>query len=773
MSELDEEALHRRVEELRKQIEYHSYRYHVLDNPIVSDAEYDALMRELRDIEAEHPELIAPDSPTQRVGASPMAAFPTVQHPLPMLSLSNVFSEAELRNWAARVAKLAGASDIEFVVEPKIDGLAVALTYEQGRFVRGATRGDGSVGEEISQNIRTIPSVPLRLQSPLNSPLMEIQKEGSAEVIQTPAAPPSDTPLQPDLFATIAPLPQSPPAGGKMISSSPAGAIAISPPSMGGTVITSPPPGGIVTTSPPPGGIEGGSVGITIEARGEVYMQKSAFERLNATNAAKGGQIFANPRNSAAGSLRQLDPAVTASRPLNLFTYAIGYVIGAEVHTHIEELDLLHDLGFRVAEHQLCQGLEQVWAACQGWLERRNQLDYEIDGAVIKVNSLALQQKLGYVAHDPRWATAFKFPAQEATTRLLDVEWNVGRTGSINPLAILEPVKIGGTTVSRATLHNEDEIRRLGVMAGDYVMLKRAGDVIPKIIKPIEDRRDGSEHPIEMPTHCPSCGTPVEHPAGEVIAYCPNPNCIGQLRELVAHFAGREALDIEGLGWKLAFRLVDAGYIGDVADIYYLKERRTDLLNMERLGKKSVDGLLTAIENSKRRPLHRLIFGLGIRHVGAETAELIADRFGSLRALAAADLSAVASVKGVGEVAGDSVVAYFHQPQHLAMLDRLEAAGVKLAESEAELAARHDSHGPLIGQTFVLTGKLESMTRLQAATLLKQLGAHVADSVSKATTTLIAGADAGSKLDKAKSLGVKIMSEEEMLALLREHDLMP
>ncbi len=764
----DEETLHRRVEELRKQIEYHNYRYHVLDDPIVSDAEYDALMRELRGIEAEHPELVAPDSPTQRVGATPMTAFPTVQHPVPMLSLSNVFSEADLRNWAARVTRLAGTSAIEFVVEPKIDGLAVAITYEQGRFVRGATRGDGSVGEEISQNLRTIPSVPLRLQSPPNPSRWGGEMVESGETIQIPAAPPPDTPLQPDLFATIAPPPQSPPAGGKMIPS--------------------PRPGVIAITSPPVGGIEGGSkqsgaAGLTIEVRGEVYMQKSAFERLNARNAEKGGQIFANPRNSAAGSLRQLDPAITASRPLNLFTYAIGYLSipssspelggdeGGIPTTHMEELDLLRDLGFRVADHQLCQGLEQVWAACQGWLERRNQLDYEIDGAVIKVNDLALQQKLGYVAHDPRWATALKFPAQEATTRLLDVEWNVGRTGSINPLAILEPVKIGGTTVSRATLHNEDEIRRLGVMAGDYVVLKRAGDVIPKIIKPVEDRRDGSERPIQMPTHCPSCGTPVDHPVGEVIAYCPNPNCIGQLRELVAHFAGREAMDIEGLGWKLAFRLVDEGYIHDVADIYYLKGRRADLLNMERLGVKSVDGLLAAIEDSKRRPLNRLIFGLGIRHVGAETAELIAERFGSLRAFAAADLSAIASIKGLGEVAAESVVAYFRQPQHIALLDKLEAAGLKMAESEAELAARLDANGPLIGQTFVLTGKLESMTRPQAAALLKRLGAHVADSVSKSTTTLIAGADAGSKLDKAKSLGVKIMSEEEMLALLREHGL--
>ncbi|PZR94682.1 MAG: DNA ligase (NAD(+)) LigA, partial [Candidatus Chloroheliales bacterium] len=488
MTAPDEEVLHRRVEELRKQLEYHNYRYHVLDDPVISDAEYDALMRELRGIEAEHPELVAPDSPTQRVGASPMTEFPTVQHPVPMLSLSNVFNEAELRTWAARVARLAGSADIEFVVEPKIDGLAVALTYEHGRFVRGATRGDGSVGEVITQNLRTIPTVPLRLRE---------VKSNDGETVQVPAAPLPDTAQQLDLFAAVTHTPpQSPP--------------------MGARATASPPLGGTTITSPPPGGTEGGSVGITIEARGEVYMQRSAFERLNATNAAKGGQIFANPRNAAAGSLRQLDPAVTASRPLNLFTYAIGYLNGVEVHTHMEELDLLRSLGFRVAEHQLCRGLEQVWAACQGWLERRNELDYEIDGAVIKVNSLALQQKLGYVAHDPRWATALKFPAQEATTKLLGVEWNVGRTGSINPLAILEPVKIGGTTVSRATLHNEDEIRRLGIMVGDYVVVKRAGDVIPKVVKPIEERRDGSERAIEMPTHCPSCGTPLEHPVGEV-----------------------------------------------------------------------------------------------------------------------------------------------------------------------------------------------------------------------------------------------------------------
>jgi len=715
----DEEKLHQRVEALRHEIEQHNYSYYVLDNPTVSDAEYDLLMRELRGIENQHPELVAPDSPTQRVGSKPRDGFEQVVHPVPMLSLSNIFSESDLRTWAARVYKLAGTQQLQFVVEPKIDGLAMAITYASGQFRRGATRGDGAVGEEVSANVRTVASVPLKLRP---------GGEQSGRLKQELAAFESQLPPQVDEHSQLSLSKQQ--ADGQ------------------------------------PGDSEQLH---SIEVRGEIHMKRSAFERLNQRQLAKGGPLFANPRNAAAGSLRQLDAAITASRPLSFFAYAIGYQSGWRLQNHMDELQLLTDLGFRTVDHTLCHSLAEVWAACAQWQERRNALDYEIDGVVIKVNDLTIQAQLGYVARDPRWATAYKFPAQEATTRLLDIEWNVGRTGSINPLAILEAVSIGGTTVSRATLHNEDEIKRLGIMIGDVVIIKRAGDVIPKIVKVIEERRDGSEREATLPRTCPACGSPIERPAGEVIAYCPNPHCVGQLKELVAHFASRDAMDIEGVGWKLAFRLVETGFLRDVADIYYLRDRQAELRKLDRIGSRMVDNLLQAIEDSKQRPLARLLFALGIRHIGAETAGLIVERFPSLYALMNTDIASIAAVKGVGEVAGQSIADYFRQQAHRDLVSKLAAAGVKVEESATEQAARKVS-GPLDGQTFVLTGKMDSMARPAAAALLKLLGAYVADNVSKATSVLVAGADAGSKLTKADQLGIRVISEAQFLALLKEHE---
>jgi len=716
----DEEKLHQRVEALRHEIEQHNYSYYVLDNPTVSDAEYDLLMRELRGIENQHPELVAPDSPTQRVGSKPRDGFEQVVHPVPMLSLSNIFSESDLRTWAARVYKLAGTQQLQFVVEPKIDGLAMAITYASGQFRRGATRGDGAVGEEVSANVRTVASVPLKLRP---------GGEQSGRLKQELAAFESQLPPQVDEHSQLSLSKQQ--ADGQ------------------------------------PGDSE--QLQFSIEVRGEIHMKRSAFERLNQRQLAKGGPLFANPRNAAAGSLRQLDAAITASRPLSFFAYAIGYQSGWRLQNHMDELQLLTDLGFRTVDHTLCHSLAEVWAACAQWQERRNALDYEIDGVVIKVNDLTIQAQLGYVARDPRWATAYKFPAQEATTRLLDIEWNVGRTGSINPLAILEAVSIGGTTVSRATLHNEDEIKRLGIMIGDVVIIKRAGDVIPKIVKVIEERRDGSEREATLPRTCPACGSPIERPAGEVIAYCPNPHCVGQLKELVAHFASRDAMDIEGVGWKLAFRLVETGFLRDVADIYYLRDRQAELRKLDRMGSRMVDNLLQAIEDSKQRPLARLLFALGIRHIGAETAGLIVERFPSLYALMNTDIASIAAVKGVGEVAGQSIADYFRQQAHRDLVSKLAAAGVKVEESATEQAARKVS-GPLDGQTFVLTGKMDSMARPAAAALLKLLGAYVADNVSKATSVLVAGADAGSKLTKANQLGIHVISEAQFLALLKEHE---
>lgn len=670
MTDLD---LQRHIDELRRTLDQFAYEYFVLDAPTASDAEYDALMNELRRIETEHPDLITPESPTQRVGTFQQSDFAEVAHPLPLLSLSNVYNEDELTSWAARAERFAGASGFEFVTEPKIDGLAVALTYVDGILDHAATRGNGFVGDDITANIRAVRPIPVKLRTP-----------GSFTM---PA---------------------------------------------------------------------------TIEVRGEIYMRRSDFEQLNEGIASAGGKLFMNPRNAAAGSIRQKDTRITAQRPLRLFAYQIGYVIGVALpRTHLETLEWLQELGLTTSpDARVHTSVESVWEACQSWLGRRTELDFEIDGTVIKVNDLRLQEEIGVVAREPRWATAYKFPAMQQTTKVLDIVINVGRTGTLNPLAMLEPVNIGGVTVSRATLHNEDEIARKDIRIGDTVIVQRAGDVIPQIVKVIEERRTGEEQPWQMPATCPSCGTPVHREPGVAMRYCTNASCPAQRKERIHHFIGRSAMDIDGLGAKLADRFVDLGWIRDVSDIYRLDWKAVS--ELEGLGEKSAENLRLSVEKSKGRPLWRLIHGLGIRHIGERTAALIADRFGSLDAMVTATEEEIAGIAGIGSIVARSVSDFAREEPNRALVERLKEVGVQTRDNGAD----EPSTRPLNGLTLVLTGRLGDLSRPEAEARLRQLGANVASSVSKRTTAVIAGADAGSKEEKARQLGVPVLAEPGLHDLL-------
>jgi DNA ligase (NAD+) len=664
-----EVALLDRVEELRAQLNQWNYEYYILDQPSATDAEYDAVLNELRAIEREHPELVTPDSPTQRVGISPQSAFAKVIHPTPLLSLSNVFSIEELRAWQQRLERHVGTGH-KYVVDGKIDGLAVALTYEHGRLSHGATRGDGAVGEDITANLKTIPTVPLRLRG---------------------ANPPD-----------------------------------------------------------------------RIEVRGEVYMRKQDFNRLNQRIVETGGAPFMNPRNSAAGSLRQLDPKMTAQRPLRFFAYGIGYMVdGKPPRSHWEILGLLRELGFETSpDAALVESLEDAWECFQSWLERRDKLDFEIDGAVLKLDSVRLQEEAGSVGREPRWATAYKFPAVQKATRLIDVQINVGRTGTLNPLAILEPVNIGGVVVKRATLHNEDEIQRKDLRIGDTVIVQRAGDVIPQIVKAVVERRTGDEKPIVMPDTCPACGSPVKREPGEAMRYCTNStSCPAQLREHLYHFVSRGAMDIDGLGSKLIDRFIDLGWITGMSSIFTLDWKAVS--ELDGLGEKSAANLQASVEESKDRPLARVINALGIRHVGERTAELLASRFGSLDSLMAASVDEINAIPGVGRVLATSVADFFAAPANREEIERLRAAGVRMADD-------HTDRGPrfLDGLTVVLTGRLESMTRPEAEARLRSAGANVTGSVSKKTNFVVAGEEAGSKADRAQELGVRIIGEQELVTLL-------
>lgn len=658
-----------RLAELVAQLNEWNYQYYVLDRPSVSDGEYDEALNEVRAIEAEFPELITPDSPTQRVGQLAQSAFSKVAHPIPLLSLSNVFSQEELASWEQRLKRFVG-DDLDYVVECKFDGLAIALTYVDGLLDHGATRGDGQIGEDITANLRTIRTIPVRLK--------------------------------------------------------------------------------------------GDRIPARIEVRGEVYMRKADFNALNERMVANGQAPFMNPRNSAAGSLRQLDPNLTAQRPLRFAAYAIGYIEGGEEPaTHMDVLALLTELGFDAspgAAH--CDNLDQVWAATQDWLAKRDALPFEIDGAVVKVNSIRLQDEAGSVGREPRWATAYKFPAIQKTTKLLDITINVGRTGTLNPLAILEPVNIGGVIVKRATLHNEDEIERKDLRIGDTVVVQRAGDVIPQIVASLSDQRDGSERVFEMPTVCPACGAPVVREEGEAMRYCTNASCPAQLLEHLTHFVSRGAMDIDGLGGKLVARFVELGWVQSMADIYALDWSK--VAELEGMGEKSAEKLANGVEESKHRTLARLLIALGIRHVGERTADLLAQRFGSIDGLMAASVEEINTVPGVGTVLAQSVADFFASAQNRDQIERLRAAGVTVVDARASESGER----PLADLTIVLTGKLEAMTRPEAEERLRSMGANVTGSVSKKTSLVIAGEDAGSKADKARELGVPILGEGDMLTLL-------
>ncbi|MDQ3614611.1 MAG: NAD-dependent DNA ligase LigA [Chloroflexota bacterium] len=667
------EEVQRRLDELRQLIDRYNYEYHALDAPTATDAEYDALFNELRCLESEHPELITPESPTQRVGSETQSTFRQVQHARPMLSLSNVYNEEELAEWAARALRMSSAENLQYVTEPKVDGLAVAITYRNGTFEFAATRGNGFIGDDISANIRAVPSIPLNLR-------------------------------RSDRFDI-------------------------------------------------PG---------RIEVRGEIYMRRSDFEALNNRMAESGGKLFMNPRNAAAGTIRQKNTRITASRPLRLSAYQIGYIEdGHQPRSHFESLEMLREFGFATSQESvLHDSVDDVWARGRFWLDRRSALDFEIDGMVIKVNDLDQQEEIGFVAREPRWATAYKFPAVQQTSKLLDILINVGRTGTMNPLAVLEPVNIGGVMVSRATLHNEDEIARKDLRIGDTVIVQRAGDVIPQIVKVMEDRRTGNEQPWEMPTHCPSCGQPVHREPGEAMRYCTNAACPAQLLERLHHFIGRSAMDIDGLGARLADRFVEMGWVHDAADLYTLDQEAVAAL--EGLGEKSAANLCESIDGSRQQPLWRLIHGLGIRHIGELTATLLADRFESLDALGKATHEEINDVPGIGGIVAASVVDFFSEEPNRRLVEKFEVAGLRTREhADGEVRPR-----PLLGKTLVLTGRLDRHTRLEAEEALRKLGASVSGSVSKKTTAVVAGEAAGSKAEKARTLNIPILSEDDLATLL-------
>jgi DNA ligase (NAD+) len=667
----NENKIRQRVDELRALINYHNHRYYVLDSPEISDAEYDQLMQELQRLEAEHPELVTPDSPTQRVGAAPVEAFGVVEHRIPLLSLANAFSNEDLMAWYKRALNLLEGQHFELVCEIKMDGLAIALTYVNGQFVTGATRGDGYRGEDVTQNLRTVRSIPLSV--------------------------PKDAPTR-------------------------------------------------------------------FEVRGEVYLSKAGFKKLNEERAKGGLPLFANPRNAGAGSVRQLDPRVTAQRPLDIYVYALGYAEGKPVtETHWERMEYLKSLGFKINPlNKLCKTIEEAEAYHREWQEKRESLPYETDGIVVKANSIAIQERLGFVAREPRWAIAYKFPATQATTRLNEIGINVGRTGSLNPYAILEPVSVGGVTVSHAALHNEDYIRSKDIRIGDVVVVQRAGEVIPEIVEPIVSRRTGNERIFSMPTQCPVCEAEVIKPVGEAMHRCTNTACPAQALEKLKHFVSRGAMDIDGVGEKLCTALFEAGLVKDVADLYYLS--RKQILGLERMADKSASNVLSSIEKSKSRPLSRLIFALGILHVGDETANLLASRFRSLDMLAKATEEELLSAPSIGPKIAESIVAFFRQEGNKRVIEKLRQAGVRLEEEvpakPAELA--------LVGQEFVLTGRLESFTRQEAEARIKALGGTVGSGVTRKTTYVVVGADPGSKLDKALALGIRLLTEEEFRQMVEK-----
>jgi DNA ligase (NAD+) len=662
------------IEKLRQLIRRHTYLYYVLDAPEISDAEFDTLINRLRELEQAHPEFVTPDSPTQRVGGEVQEQFNKVNHPAPIYSLGNAFSADEVRAWHERILRLLPTdTSLQFVVEPKFDGLTVVLHYEDGLFMLGATRGNGEIGEDITLNLRTIPSLPLRI-------------------------PVEDHAL-----------------------SSPARLV----------------------------------------VRGEAYMAIADFEALNRSQEQQGQKTFANPRNAAAGSLRQLDTSITASRPLRLFTYAVVASEGTELQTQWEVLHYLKDMGFPVnPDMALFDDLEQAIAYSEQWMQRREELPYEADGVVIKVNSLATQAALGVVGKDPRGRIAYKFPAREATTRLKELGINVGRTGTLNPFAILEPVELGGVTIERATLHNFEDIARKDIRIGDVVVIKRAGDVIPQVEKPIVELRSGEEQVITIPEHCPACGEPVVKREGEVAVYCENPACPAQLVQRIAHWAA--IMDIEGFGERLAQVWMEHGLLHDVADLYYLA--REDVLKLPGFADKSTDNLLAAIEASKERPLSQVLAALGIRGVGYTVAETLAQHFRSVEGLGRASAEELQGIPGLGPIIAANIVAFFGDERNQRLLEKLQRAGVKM-EQEAAPQART---GVLASKTFVITGTLPTWTRDEAVQAIEAHGGKVTSAVSRKTDYLLLGESPGSKYEKARELGIPTVSEEQLREMIAE-----
>ncbi len=660
-----------KIEQLRQEIEEHSYRYYVLDSPVISDHRFDELMLELQRLEDQHPEFITPYSPTQRVGGRASERFPKVVHSEPMLSLANAFGEGELLDFDRRVRNTVGER-VEYITEFKIDGLSVALRYNSGIFEMGATRGDGRVGEDVTANLRTIRTIPLRL------------KQNSS-----------------------------------------------------------------------------------LEVRGEVFMPLEGFEELNNKQTRQGLSAFANPRNAAAGSLRQLDPAITASRPLDIFIFNLQYIEGKEIPTHIQGLQYLKEQGFKVSPgYRVFDNIQDVIECCLDWQQKRDELDFEIDGMVIKVNSLRQREMLGATSKNPRWAVAYKFPAQAKKTRVKDIIIQVGRTGALTPTAILEPVRISGSTVSRATLHNEDYIREKDIRIGDRVLVKKAGEIIPEVTEVLTNERTGNEKEFRMPDKCPECGSAAVRTEGQAATRCTGIACPARNRRSIIHFVSRDAMDISGLGPSIVELLLDNNLIKDASDIYKLKDRKDQLINLEGMGQKSADNLLDAVEASKTRGLSRVITALGIPFVGTRAAALLAEYFGSMDALKDANAEQLTAIPEIGSVMAQSIITFFEQDQNVRFVERLEAAGVVMSTGKKD----NNRAQPFKGMTFVLTGTLAGYTRDQAAGIIEDLGGKVTSSVSKKTDYVLAGDNPGSKLDKAMKLGVRLIDQQEFDSLIQQGD---
>ena len=667
------ESIRKEAQQLRQALHYHNYRYYVLDDPEIPDAEYDRMMRRLLELEAQYPELVTPDSPTQRVGAPPLKAFKTVRHDLPMLSLANGFDEGEIREFDRRIRRMLKTdAAIEYVGEPKMDGLAIEIRYENGLLIRGATRGDGFTGEDVTANIRTIGAIPLRLR---------------------------DDEL---------PVPRR------------------------------------------------------LDARGEIFMPIEGFKKLNEQRRKEGQPEFSNPRNAAAGSLRQLDSRVTASRPLDIYFYGVGVVEGFTFETHWEILKTLPKFGLKTNPHaRICRGIEEALTYYREMLKLREELPYEMDGIVLKVNSLALQRELGEVSRSPRWAIAYKFPASQEMTQILDIIVQVGRTGVLTPVAIMKPVEVEGAIVSRATLHNADEIERKDIRIGDWVIVQRAGGVIPEVVQVVKSKRGPDVRRFKFPDTCPVCGSPVVRLPGEASHRCMGISCPAQLKAKIRHFASKRAMDINGLGQKLVDQLVDKKLVKDFADLYHLSLE--EIANLERMGEKSAQNLLDEIEKSKQTTLPRFLYALGIPLVGEYLAQVLAEHFGTLEALMIADEESLTEINEIGPQVARSLRTFFDNPQNREVIRRLRKAGVRCPPPQKT------EDLPLAGEVFVFTGALPGMTRDEAKTIVERLGAQTANQVSRKTTCVVAGEKAGSKLAKAKALGIKILTPEAFLSIIRKH----